>query len=132
MEKKSDLENMRKMDEKYVRVGFPQDTASTAFSSTSIYFKPREAIKEDGVEEEKSTKEASKEAGEISEEKDEESSKVKRDGEVHKEKAVDAEQDDVEGSKKERQNAGDADDGNETTKSVEKIHDELKGKKEVL
>ncbi|OAA66390.1 hypothetical protein LEL_10489 [Akanthomyces lecanii RCEF 1005] len=40
MEKPSDLENMKKMDKTYTRHAFPQDTASTAFSSTSIYFKP--------------------------------------------------------------------------------------------
>lgn len=40
MEKSSDLENMKKMDKTYTRHAFPQDTASTAFSSTSIYFKP--------------------------------------------------------------------------------------------
>ncbi|OAR02935.1 hypothetical protein LLEC1_04937 [Akanthomyces lecanii] len=40
MEKSSDLENMKKMDEIYTRHAFPQDAASTAFSSTSIYFRP--------------------------------------------------------------------------------------------
>ncbi|KAJ6780168.1 hypothetical protein PWT90_01984 [Aphanocladium album] len=40
MEKSNDLENMKKMDERYTRHAFPQDEASTAFSSTSIYFMP--------------------------------------------------------------------------------------------
>lgn len=31
---------MKKMDESYTRHAFPQDTAGTAFSSTSIYFRP--------------------------------------------------------------------------------------------
>ena len=41
MAKSSDLENMKKMHETYTSHTFPQDTASTAFSSTSIYFRPR-------------------------------------------------------------------------------------------
>lgn len=40
MEKATDLENMKIMEETYSKHAFPQDTASTAFSSTSIYFKP--------------------------------------------------------------------------------------------
>ncbi|XWW94546.1 hypothetical protein V2A60_002489 [Cordyceps javanica] len=40
MERVNDLENMQKMHATYARHPFPQDAASTAFSSTSIYFAP--------------------------------------------------------------------------------------------
>lgn len=40
MEKATDLENMKIMEDTYSKHPFPQDMSSTAFSSTSIYFKP--------------------------------------------------------------------------------------------
>ncbi|OAA55104.1 Sensitivity To Red Light Reduced-like, SRR1 [Cordyceps fumosorosea ARSEF 2679] len=43
MEEATDLENMKRMDRTYTRHEFPQDAASTAFSSTSIYFAPQGA-----------------------------------------------------------------------------------------
>ncbi|ATY67282.1 hypothetical protein A9K55_000021 [Cordyceps militaris] len=44
MDKATDLENMKKMHQTYTRYSFPQDTASTAFSSTSIYWRPPDGV----------------------------------------------------------------------------------------
>ncbi|KAM3560887.1 hypothetical protein MY1884_002674 [Beauveria asiatica] len=42
VEQSSDLDNMKKMHTMYSQHAFPQDTTSTAFSSTTIYFMPRQ------------------------------------------------------------------------------------------
>lgn len=40
MSKSDDLANMEVMERTYTKSAFPEDTASTAFSSTCIYWKP--------------------------------------------------------------------------------------------
>jgi hypothetical protein len=41
MEKSDDLKNLKVMENTHLKADFPQDPSSTAFSSTSLYFKPQ-------------------------------------------------------------------------------------------
>lgn len=41
VEKSDDLKNLEIMENTHLKAAFPQDPSSTAFSSTSIYFRPR-------------------------------------------------------------------------------------------
>lgn len=50
MEKHNDLANLEKMEHTHKKCAFPQDDESTAFSSTSVYWR-RSASKDAAVEE---------------------------------------------------------------------------------
>ena len=40
MEKTTDLDNMKQMEEEYEKSAFPPDDTGTTFSSTSMYWRP--------------------------------------------------------------------------------------------